>query len=241
MKYKFITILCLLGIWQGLSLYINKEVILPLPYDVLLKMFTLASSSDFYIAIIMTLLRIMLSFIIALVLGTLIGIIAGLYKPLDELLKPLISLLQTIPQITYILILLVWLQSTTALIVIILLMIFPVFYHNSKYGIQQIKHDYQDILKIYYQPFSYNFIHVYLPLMKQYIISAIDTCLPLSIKVGVMSEIFVSSSYGIGRQLYLARMQIDMTSIFAWTIWMVIIIMVINYITHYAMKHYISS
>ena len=79
-------------------------------------------------------------------------------------------------------------------------------------------------------------IHVYIPLIKGYIISAIETCLPLSLKVGVMAEIFVSSSFGIGKQLYLARVQIDMVSIFAWTIWMIIIINTINYLTNLIIK-----
>ncbi|MCR1949102.1 hypothetical protein NSA25_14760, partial [Erysipelatoclostridium ramosum] len=43
--------------------------------------------------------------------------------------------------------------------------------------------------------------------------------LPQSLKVGVMAEIFVSSNQGIGKQLYFARAQIDMVSIFAWTIY----------------------
>ena len=45
-----------------------------------------------------------------------------------------------------------------------------------------------------------------------------------------MAEIFVSANQGIGKQLYFARVQIDMVSIFAWTLWMVIIILGINYI-----------
>ena len=67
---------------------------------------------------------------------------------------------------------------------------------------------------------------------KGYIVSAVETALPQSLKVGVMAEIFVSSNQGIGKQLYFARAQIDMVSIFAWTIWMVIIIMLITYFTN---------
>lgn len=68
--------------------------------------------------------------------------------------------------------------------------------------------------------FLYNLRYAYLPLIQGYILSAIQTTLPLGLKVGVMTEIFVSTQYGIGKQLYLARVQIDMTSIFAWVLWM---------------------
>ena len=85
-----------------------------------------------------------------------------------------------------------------------------------------IDSDLQDIIQLYHHSFLYNLRYAYLPLIQGYILSAIQTTLPLGLKVGVMTEIFVSTQYGIGKQLYLARVQIDMTSIFAWVLWMVL-------------------
>lgn len=111
-------------------------------------------------------------------------------------------------------------------------MILPVFYNNAVNGIKNISNDLNDVTILYHHPLKFNLIHVYLPLIKGYIVSAVETALPQSLKVGVMAEIFVSSNQGIGKQLYFARAQIDMVSIFAWTIWMVIIIMLITYFTN---------
>lgn len=236
MKRKFITILCVFGLWQVLSLIIQKEVILPLPLYVFERMFELTMSSVFYEAIIATLLRVLMSFLIACFLGTFLGMISGMNQMVYDYLSPIMTFLQTIPQIGYILILLVWFQSTTALIMIILLMILPIFYHSAVNGVQSIQSEYLDIMKVYYHPFSYNLIHVYLPLMRGYILSSIETSLSMALKVGVMAEIFVSSKQGIGKQLYFARIQIDMISIFAWMIWMVILIMMISFFVHKIIK-----
>ncbi|WP_286076819.1 ABC transporter permease subunit [Thomasclavelia cocleata] len=236
MKRKIFTLICILGIWQGFSLLINKEVILPLPLVVLNKMLDLVLQKDFYLAIFSTIIRVIISFVIALILGTILGIFSGLNKKVNDYLSSIISLLQTIPQIAYILILLVWFKSLTALIIIVLLMLIPVFYNNAVNGIKNIQPELKDVINLYHHSVSFNLIHVYIPLIKGYIISAIETCLPLSLKVGVMAEIFVSSSFGIGKQLYLARVQIDMVSIFAWTIWMIIIINAINYLTNLIIK-----
>lgn len=236
MKRKIFTLICILGIWQGFSLLINKEVILPLPLVVLNKMLDLVLQKDFYLAIFSTIIRVIISFVIALILGTILGIFSGLNKKVNDYLSPIISLLQTVPQIAYILILLVWFKSLTALIIIVLLMLIPVFYNNAINGIKNIQPELKDVINLYHHSFNFNLIHVYIPLIKGYIISAIETCLPLSLKVAVMAEIFVSSSFGIGKQLYLARVQIDMVSIFAWTIWMIIIINAINYLTNLIIK-----
>lgn len=232
MKRKIITLILIIIIWQGFALSIDKTVILPLPLQVFNQMFNLAATKSFYVSVLATISRVALSFILALSLGTLLGVFSGLFKRFNEYLSPIISLVQTIPQIAYILILLVWFKSLTALIIIVLLMILPIFYNNAVNGIKNISPDLNDVTILYHHSFSFNLIHVYLPLIKGYIISAIETALPQSLKVGVMAEIFVSSSQGIGKQLYFARIQIDMVSIFAWTLWMVIIISLISYITH---------
>ncbi len=231
MKKKLLTTFILLGIWQVASMIISKEVILPLPLDVLNKMLSFLSDASFYEAVIATLSRIALSFMMAFILGTTLGILSGLYKSVYEFLYPVFAFLQTIPQIGYILVLLVWFNSFTALIIIVLLMLLPSFYHNAYQGIVNIDDTLTDVISLYHHSLSYNIMHVYIPLIKGYILSAIQNCLPLSLKVGVMAEIFVSSSKGIGKELYIARVNIDMVGIFAWILWMVVIILTINAIS----------
>ncbi len=82
-------------------------------------------------------------------------------------------------------------------------MILPVFYNNAVNGIKNISNDLNDVTILYHHPFKFNLIHVYLPLIKGYIVSAVETALPQSLKVGVMAEIFVSSNQGIGKQCIL--------------------------------------
>lgn len=228
MKKKIITWIILLGLWQMTSLMVNKEVILPLPIDVFKKMIEFLCTPSFYQAVFYTLLRIAISFILALCIGVSLGIISGLNKQVHDYLSPIFTLLQTIPQIGYILILLVWCQSLTALILIVMLMILPIFYHNSVNGMLNIDQDLKDVILLYHHSFWFNLRYAYLPLIRGYLFSAIETCLPMAFKVGVMAEIFVSSRQGIGKQLYFARVQIDMVSLFAWIIWMVILLSLLS-------------
>ncbi|MFV0393429.1 MAG: ABC transporter permease [Coprobacillaceae bacterium] len=231
---KSISIVTLIGIWWIAAIIVDRTVILPLPSDVFYKMFELATSSNFYISVAYTLLRVAISFLLAMILGISFGIFAGLYKNFEDFISPIITILQSIPQIAFILILLVWFRSLTALIFIVLLMLLPIFYYNTLRGIRDIDCDLIDVITLFNHPLSYTIPKVYIPLIKGYILSAIDSCLPQAFKTGVMAEIFVTTSNGIGTALYYARTQIDMVSIFSWTLWMVIIITIIlktfNYI-----------
>ena len=228
MKRKIISILCIIGLWWIAAVLVNRTVILPLPYDVFKRMFTLATSSSFYASVVSTLGRIIIGFTIAMITGTILGVFSGLYRKIEDYLSIVISILQSIPQIAYILIILVWFKSFTAIIIIILLMVLPVFYNNVCSGIKNIDPELKDVILLYNQPFTYTLFKIYLPLIKSYILSAMYTSLPLSFKVGVMAEIFVQTNQGIGSALYFARTQIDMVSIFAWTIWMIIIVISIT-------------
>ena len=104
MRRKIITLILIIGLWQGFALSIDKAVILPLPLVVFNQMFNLATSQSFYIAIGATLSRVALSFFLALIVGTILGVFSGLFKSVNEYLAPIFSFLQTIPQIAYILI-----------------------------------------------------------------------------------------------------------------------------------------
>lgn len=230
MKRKLITIFSIIGLWWIAASMVSREVILPLPFTVFSRMIDLILTPDFYISVALTLFRIFVSLAIALVIGVTLGILSGLNKKIDDFINPVFMILQTIPQISFILILIVWFRSSTALIVIIILIILPVFYNNAKNGVINIDAELKDVILLYDQPFYYNFFKVYIPLIKSYIVSALDSGFPMSIKTGVMAEIFVQTGKGIGTQLYYARTQIDMVSIFAWTIWMIIIISMLTYL-----------
>ncbi len=236
MNRKIISILIIIGLWQITAMIINKSVIMPYPFIVFKRMIEQLQSLRFYISIIMTLLRIFLSFIIAMILGIAFGLICGLNTKIKDYISPIISIIQTIPQIAYILIFLVWFRSLTCIILIISIMLIPVFYYNTLYGIENIDNELKDVILLYHQPLSYTIPNIYLPLIRGYILSAIDTCLPMSLKIGVMAEIFVQTAQGIGNELYIARVQIDMTSIFAWTIWMIILIFMILKLYRYITK-----
>jgi len=224
---KIISTGIIIGIWWIAAIRINRAVILPLPIDVLYKMLELAFNVNFYISISATLLRVSLSLLLSIIMGLILGIFAGLCQNIQVYLSPIMTTIQSIPQIAFILVLLVWFRSFTALVMIVFLLLFPIFYHNTLNGMKAIDCDLIDVIALYNHPLSYTIFKVYLPLIKGYILSAVDVCLPLAFKAGVMAEIFVQSRQGIGSALYYARTQIDMASILAWTIWMVIIITII--------------
>ena len=229
---KIFPFIILIIMWQCFAMTVNRQVIIPYPAEVLAKMMAYGQNIQFYISLLYTLLRIIAGLIIASLIGITLAFASYDHQYIEANLSPIVAFFQTIPQISYIIILLVWFSSKTALMIIIVMMLFPVFYTNCLHGLKGIDQDLKDVIILYHHPMLYNVTKVYLPLMRHHINAAVDTCIPLSIKVGVMSEIFVSSANGIGKELYLARINIDTAAIFALTIDMVIIIWILLSIFH---------
>lgn len=227
MKHRFIQISVLFIVWYITSLYINKEVILPLPTSVLYSLIQYLKSSNFYMHILASLIRITISLIIASS-GIFLGILCALNHKIESYISFYLSILSTIPQIAFIILFMVWFQSSTALIIIVLLMIYPIFYYNSLEAVHNIDSDLYDVVKLYHHPWYINLFKVYIPLIMSSIKASVQNAIPMALKVGVMAEVFVSSRYGIGHLLYMARANIDMASIFALVIIMILMMNLIK-------------
>lgn len=229
---KAFPFIILIILWQLLAMIVNRSIIVPYPIDVFNIMIEYSLDISFYQSVGYTFLRVIVGLICSGFIGISFAFLAYHHKNIEAFLSPLVAFFQTIPQISYIIILLVWFNNLTALMIIIILMLFPIFYANCLNGLKGINQDLKDVIVLYHHTTFFNITKVYLPLIKHHINAAIDTCIPLSIKVAVMSEIFVSSTYGIGKQLYLARINIDTAAIFALTLYMVIIIEILLFLFH---------
>ena len=75
---------------------------------------------------------------------------------------------------------------------------------------------------------------VYLPLLSSSIQASLSNGISLTFKVGVMSEIMGQVPMGIGRQMNLCRLTSDMTGVFAWTGWIILILLLMDALLHFA-------
>lgn len=238
MNKKVLSLCLLLILWQILALITAREVILPYPIEVFNRIYELLLSSEFYTTVLTTLLRANIGFMIALLSGISIGFLAYFHTSVESFLSPILSLLQTIPQISYMIILIVWFEQTTCIMIIILLMTFPIVYHNVLTGLKHIDDSLMDVIHLYHHPMFFMIRHVYLPLIRPYIESAIDTILPFCLKVCVMAEVLIQAQKGIGAKLYFSRLNIDMTGVFAWTICLVLLLVIETKLVDKIMKHH---
>ena len=82
---------------------------------------------------------------------------------------------------------------------------------------------------LYPQSLWRQIVKVELPLLKPYLAASYESGIGLAFKVGVMAEILGQVPDGNGKKLQWSYMNIEMAEVFAWTIWLIILLVLLEH------------
>lgn len=229
-KTSIISILTIIIIYIVLSFLINKTYILPSIGDVLLSLKNIVFDSNFLIIIFTTLWRCVLGLIISFVLALIFALLSYFHEKVKDFIRPIYILLKTIPNITYIIVSLLWLGRNGSVILVSSLVVFPILYNSILNALTNIDISLIEVTDLYEASNIFKARKVYLPLIKNDLLTALANSCSLGLKVSIMAEILSQVRSGIGKELYFAKANFLMADIFAWTIIIVLISVLIDYL-----------
>lgn len=215
-------------LWQGIAMLINQAVLLPSFIDVLTRLVDLLSDLSIYIHLFYTLFRVVIGTGIAFILSLSLAILSYDFKIIRYALNPLILISKTIPNITYILLVLIWFTRELSVLFVTILILFPVLFTQISTALITINPELLELLKLYPETYYYRLIKVILPLIKVSLYEGIKGALSLGFKVGVMAEILGQVQPGLGYLMHIARINFETADLFAYTAIMIIIVVIIE-------------
>ena len=228
MRRKVLIWILYFVIWQGIAMFVNQSIILPSFLDVFNRLVTILSDSPFYVHLFYTLFRVVLGTVVAFVLSFIFAILSYDFDFVDNALKPIVLISKTIPNITYILLVLIWFSREMSVFFVTLLILFPVLYTQISSALLGINPEHLEVLKLYPETYFYRLFKVILPLIKISLIEGIKGALSLGFKVGVMAEILGQVQPGLGYLMHLARMNFETVDLFAYTAIMIMVVVLIE-------------
>lgn len=217
-----------LGLWAVLAFAVDKPLLLPGPWAVLKRLGELALTAAFWAAAGRTLLRIALGLLCAVPLGVLLAAATVRFRVLKELLSPLLTIVQTTPVASFILLLLIWLGRDILPAVIVALMVLPVVWRNVSAGVENTDRQLLELAKIYRFPPSRTLRRVYIPSVAPYFFAACRSSLGLAWKAGVAAEVLTVPKNSIGQKLFDAKLYLETTDLFAWTVTVILCSLIIE-------------
>lgn len=206
-----------LGVWQFAAMAVHMELKLPAPLSVLRALAGLVIQPLFWQSAAASLARIFLGILWGTALGVLLAVLTSLSAWADRILSPIIRIIRATPVISFILLVWLWVSRVQVPTVISGLMVLPVVWGNVAKGILQTDPLLLEMARAY--RFSrWNTLRlVYIPSVRPYFVSGLDTAMGLAWKSGVAAEAICLPALALGSQIYYAKLYLESPDLFAWT------------------------
>jgi len=230
-KYSYVVFIAVfIVLWHFLSLG-RKTLIFPSPYEVLLSLVSIIRSSIFIPVIGNTVKTVFLSFAMALIPALVFGISGKLIPFIYMVMDHFSAIARSIPTVAIILMALLLLPVSLTPLIICFFVVFPVLYTNIAEGLLSVDVRLLEMAKSYRIKKSKIITDIYIPSLRTFLIAGTRSALGLSFKIIVTAEVFnFVNSNTIGAQMYMHKIQIDLAGIIAWTIIVVIISLLFDFI-----------
>ena len=222
-KEHVFSVIALLVIWQAAAMRVANDILIPYPMETLLETVKLFGSASFYQTVGATLLRVAKGFLLSMSAALILCILSDRFPVVKEVLHPILVIFKTIPNISYIVMALIWLGAEGAVSAVSFMILFPVFAGAFSSRLENEDRLLKEVKLLYPETFWYDIRYRVIPNLIPELLASGKTAAGLGLKVGIMAEILGQVRSGIGRSMNYARLNLDTAKIVAWTIVIIVI------------------
>ncbi|KAF5077522.1 Binding-protein-dependent transport system inner membrane component [anaerobic digester metagenome] len=237
-KRPFNTIIKKIGVaifwvllWALAAWWVDSPLVLSSPLKTLEGVIILAGDFEFFVSIGATLLRVFGGVFISVALGLVLGLAGGLNKAFYEIMNPFVSTIKSLPVVSVIILINLWIASGVVPLVVTFLICFPVTWTNVVQGVRTTDKKLLEMAKIYNVDQTKIIRDIYIPSVKPFAVSALMNAIGLGWKVTVTAEVLANALPSIGMNLYYAKIYLETDLLFSWTLVIVICSLAIEKIT----------
>ena len=205
-------------VWVLISLSVDSEFLFPSPISVIKALGSLIVTADFWLSTALSLLRVFIGILISIIIGTLLAVLTVNVRVLDTLLSPLISVIKATPVASFIILAWLWISSGKLPVFITSLIVIPIIWSNISEGIRSVDRSLVEVARVYKFTAPQKLFKLYIPSVAPFFMAACKSSLGLAWKAGISAEVLTTPQKAIGTELYLSKTYLEMPTLFAWTL-----------------------
>ena len=217
-----------IGIWYLLCYIVSDPLLLPPLHAVILRLFEIMRTVDFYEIIARSIVRILIGLVFATVSGVLLAIVSAKFKLFHSFLVPFMTALKVTPVASFIILLLLWIGRDVAPAIISVCVVLPVVWTGVETGILQTDKRLLEMSRAYNMGFVQKLKYIYIPSTLPYFISSLKSSIGIAWKAGIAAEVISQPLISIGKQINESKLNLETTDLFVWTLVAVIISVIIE-------------
>lgn len=229
-------ILFWLILWEVADRVIDNRIILSGPTHIIEALFYQVQQSDFWITCLASFGRIAAGFILSFVSGFLLALVCHKFAIVKDFLDPIIVMLKTVPMISFVIMLLIWVGNQALTIYLSFLIVLPIIYTNTLQGLQNADPLLLEMAKVFHMAPWKKFVYIYRPAFMPFVLSSSKLALGMSWKSGIMAEVIGTPKPSIGREMYAAKTYLQTADLFAWTVVVVVLSVIFEVVFMFLLK-----
>lgn len=212
-----------LAVWQLVAVAVGRDFLLASPLSVAARLVELVPTADFWATVAHTLARVAVGFALAAVLGLALAVAAAWSRLVEALVGPLMAAVRAAPVVSFIILLLLWLDAGQLAAATALLMALPVMYVGLLAGIRARDRELLEMARVFRFPWTRRVATIDAPAVVPYAAAASRTAIGLAWKAGVAAEVIGVVAGSIGAEMYDAKLFLSSADLLAWTVVVVVV------------------
>ena len=207
-----------LGVWQLAAWAVGRELLLPGPLAVGARLLELARTADFWLSAGATLWRVFLGLFWGTLLGGALAFLTRFSPWADAVVSPAVRVVRATPVVSFILLVYLWTPRTAIPWVIAGLMVLPVVWGALSSGLDSLDGRLLELARAYRFSRWKTLRLIYLPGLRPHLSAGLLTAFGLAWKSGVAAEVLCPPDRAIGSRIQQAKLGLETADLFAWTL-----------------------
>jgi len=232
--FVLLSLLFWIAVWIAASLIAGSPLILPSPVEVAVRVFELCATAHFWATLGLTLVRILSGMAAGILLGIILALPSSFSDAVKAVVSPAVTVIRATPVASFIILAMLWLGNRALPSVISAMMILPVVYTDVCTGMSEVRKDYLEVARVFGIRGFGRLKAVYLPCLRPYLVSAMKNAAGLAWKAGVAAEVLSYTPLSVGREIMSSKSYLLTTDLFAWTLTVVILSLIIEKLISFA-------
>jgi NitT/TauT family transport system permease protein len=201
-----------------MSMIVGKEVLLPSPKATFGALFGMLGTSDFYVALGTSILRVMLGYFFGIAIGVILAVVSVYSGFAGMILSPLKSIIKATPVASFIILAYMWLTKPQIPGVIAALIVIPIIWGNISEALMCVDKKMLECADVFGFGILRRLKYIYIPHVKPYFAAGALTATGLAWKSGIAAEVLALPDASIGMMIYHAKMYLETVDLYAWTL-----------------------
>ena len=229
-------------IWQIASVVINDDLklFLPSPVAVFKKFGELCTTSFFYSSMLASILRILIGFILGSVVGVIFGVLTSEISLFDVIFSPAFKIIRAVPVVSFIILAYLFIDVDNLPIFIAFLMVVPLVWQTTHDSLKVAVPKLCEMGKVFGLNRLQILLKIKIPAVSNEIISVTVSGLGFAWKSGIAAEVLCNPAVSLGKSISRAKGNISYDEVYAITITIVILSIIVEILFKHLCKLYVS-